>query len=217
MTSKAGDPTTSTPETGGLLRKIQELGATLTALATTVSGISLGNEYSLVTAADHNLIAWSMDPILGTTTAAAATGTLYVSKAKAAKVDPIVSVAVPTSAAGTSQTLSKVAVYDSAGVRLGVSADQSSLFTTSGTKFVPLTAATRAIVRGEVLYLAVIFVGGTPPTLYTNVSAPALALGLAAADGYRGSVLTSQTDMPTSLTLGSLTTGSVRLLAARST
>ena len=209
MTSRLPEPRPVTVEGAALLEYARGIAYDLENIDPS------GEVVSAFTAVDHNLCAWSCEPILATASGVITAGTLYVMKAKAASVAPIASILATFAAAASGATLAKVAVFDSAGIRLGVSADQSTAFNAGGTVTAALTAATRALVLGEDLYLAILSVGGTGPTMRTATAAPALNIGLAAADGYRVGILASQTDMPSSLTLSGLTANTtMQLLVA---
>lgn len=209
MLSKATAPVPQTPGDAALLRYIQTLEGRIADNAAAIEAVTAAPDTSLPTAADNLFTAWSYDSFFASSTAAATSGTLYVEKTQAAATNAITSIRTAASAYGSGITLLKVAVFDAAGVQLGVSADASATFSGSaGT--VTLASPTRALVVGETLYLAFLSVGGTAPTLRTATSATPLNYGLAAADGYRSSTLASQTDMPASLTLSGLSSNTSR-------
>lgn len=202
MTSKIPDPIPTTVEGAQLLERIKAVRAELADLSTQVDGIELGADYSLYTAADSNFCAWAYDPFFATATGTIATGRLYIAKCKAAKTNPIVSLDTAASAVGSGHTLIKGAVFDSAGAQLGVSADVSGTFSTSP---ITLASPTRTLVLGEVLYLAILAVSSSPPTLRIPVAGIPVNNGLTASDGYRSAYLDGQTDIPSSITLSSFT------------
>jgi hypothetical protein len=202
MTSKLPDPIPVTQEGSQLLERLKAVRAELATLSDEVDALELGADYSLYTAADSNFCSWAYDPMFATATGTISTGRLYIAKCKAAKTDPIVSLDTAASAVGSGHTLIKGAVFDAAGAQLGVSADMSASFTTAP---IALASPTRDLVLGEVLYLAILAVSSSPPTLRIPVAGIPLNNGLTAAQGYRAGYLDSQTDMPSSITLSSFT------------
>lgn len=213
MLSKFARPRNVHTGEGRALRGyIDTISGEVDSLAAEVSGIELTPDYSIFTAQDHGLVAWSMDPADATGTQAATSGNLMVMKTKAATVGPISAIRIPRSDSGVTCTLAKAAVFDASGASLGVSGNAASDFASGGDKDLTLTSPTRATVVGEVLYLAFLVVGTGTPTMRTATAAPSLNQGLTASAGYRSAALSGQSDMPSSLTLSGLSASTTRRL-----
>lgn len=91
---------------------------------------------------DHGLIAWTAEPgtMFGASTAITA-GQIYFSKLKVPAAATISNITYGVNAVGVGTTAGQcfVGLYDAAGNRLGVSADQATNFTVLGTKVAPIT------------------------------------------------------------------------------
>lgn len=200
--------------TGALFRDNDVFGFTPT-LVTSGTGPSTGGvvdiagRYLADTPNGHGLLEWNYPPDdTGSGSGQIMTaGTVYLMKLSCRSGLPFSNVVMQLAASGSGVTAGYIAVFDSAGTRLAVSADLSATFNaTAGTKVMPLGSAVTPI-AGRDLYIAVLSVGGTPPTWIrsgaTGVGAPNVGLLNTA---YRYAVNgTGQTTMPTSLTLTSNT------------
>lgn len=151
--------------------------------------------------ADHGYLGWTIDPLLASTTFVAASGTLYLARVRVQTTGPITAVHLPITTAAAGLTVSKVAVFSTAGTRLGVSADQGTAWHTgNAVKTVSLTSPTAIQDAGTVLLAGMVVVGTTGPTIRASVTAAGLNLNLTASSPGRAATLASQTDMPTSVT-----------------
>lgn len=101
-------------------------------------------------------------------------------------------------AAGTGVTLAKVAVFDTAGNQLGVSADQSANWSAATTRNVPV--GTFALVKGTEYLLEILVVGTTGPQFARSGNNGAGNAGLSGAGLLWASDGTGLSDMPTTIT-----------------
>jgi hypothetical protein len=146
--------------------------------------------------ADHGFIGWTMDPILGSSTAGGTSGTVYSALVKLTTDGPITNVVIPLNGGGTTITLSKVAVFDTYGRLLGVSVDQGTAWQTAGTKTVALTTPTVSLRAGTLVQVAHITVGATGPSIRAGAAAATLSQSISPP---RMATLAAQSDMPASL------------------
>jgi hypothetical protein len=154
---------------------------------------------------DHNLIAWTQDPAtLRTGGDTTTSGTVYLAKVKITSRNTLVSniiVGILGSPAGL--TSGNVAgLYDSSGARLAVTADQTTAWSTVGTKVMALTAP--VTLQPGYYYVALLSNGTTPPQFATGGGgSSATNAGLTAATARFLTGPTGQTALPASITLSS--------------
>ncbi len=157
---------------------------------------------------DQGLVAWSMDPSQAANTLPMASGTIIFAGLQIAANVTVNNVIIMVNNAGVTLTANQnlVGIYDAAGNRVGVSADQSANWTSSGIKTIPLLAP--ANLTPGVYYVATLSVGATPITTVreTNLSVGGINVGLTAATA-RVAELAGQTTLPATVTPGSRSLG----------
>jgi hypothetical protein len=125
-------------------------------------------------------------------------GTAYFLSVGLRANDVVSNVSIIVSTAGATLTLSKVGLYNKAGTRLAVSADQGAGWETTGLKTVAL-ASSYTVPADDGYYLAIVSKGTTLPTLLRGAAnangATALGTGMRAY-----AMQTGQTDLPASAT-----------------
>lgn len=170
--------------------------------------------------ADHGFVAWTQDPAtLGASDDATTAGVLYLMKVKVVDRSTVVTnVHVIVGTGGSTLTAGQnlAGLYSSSGVLLSGSADQTTAFGTAGFKTIPLSAAQTLAVG--TYYVGVLTNGTTPPRLLrgTSFSASGLNAGLTTATSRYLTSGTTQTALPTPVTLGSASTSGVARWAALS-
>lgn len=174
-------------------------------MASVWSPISLTNEF---TPYDHGLLAWSGSPENVESTGQPSSGSIRMIKIILRRPATITNIMIGISTAGASLTASQcfVGLYTSAGTRVGLSADQSTNWTTNGTKSIALTTPYSAAAGSY--YVAILANGTTIPNFYANNS-PSIAvnnINLAAGAGRYLNGPSSQTSLPSSITMGSTST-----------
>lgn len=166
---------------------------------------------------DQNLIAWSMDPSQAANTLPLVSGTIIFIGLQIAADVAVNNVVLLVNTAGSGLTAGQnlVGIYDAAGNRVGISADQSADWTTNGIKTIPLTAT--ADLTAGVHYVAVLSNGTTPITSSreTNLSLGSINVGLTAATA-RIAELAGQTTLPATVTPGSRSLGNSSMWIALS-
>lgn len=154
---------------------------------------------------DYGLISWSTDTSQGANSQVLTSGTLIMIGIKVRATASLTNVKLLVSTAGSGLTVGQnlVGVYDSAGNRVGQSADQSGNWTTTGTKTIALTGGPFSIPAGT-YYVAVLSNGTTPISIprETSLAANIINLDLPVASA-RSASLAGQTTMPVSITPGS--------------
>lgn len=144
-------------------------------------------------------------------------GTVYLHKVYLAQGQTVTGLAVGVQTAGATLTSGQnlLGLYDSSGNRVGQTADQSAVWTSTGYKSAALTAS-YAVTTAGFYYIAVLAVGTTPPAFYQAANAPsALFNANVAAGTFRhASGGTGQTSLPATITMGSTTSSTTNSWAA---
>lgn len=169
-----------------------------------IAGVDLatamgGTRNDLVLSA-RGLIAETIDEKACNVTSAPGSGVLVAGLVGLRAGDVITNVAVHVVSNGTGVTLAKVGIYDVSGNLLASSADVDTSFTSGSANRKQVTAFSSpyTVVSDGGYYLAVLFVGGTSPTiLRANTSTSAAISGSALAYGAQGSL----SDLPDPMTL----------------
>jgi hypothetical protein len=165
---------------------------------------------NMMRALGSTVLGWSYDPgFCETTTAthsgAMASGSLYVVAVYLPAPATVTGVLTHTAIAGVGTwTIGKAAIYDTAGSRLAVSANSTTIWKTANLNQIPMTA-TIDLARG-MYYCAVLNVRSATtkaPSLTSRNGYSDLQNVLTAANYPRAAVLTGQTDIPASITLSS--------------
>lgn len=157
---------------------------------------------------DYGWLSWTIDPSQASTADVAMTSgtvfTMAVWLRQAATVSNIVTFVNNTATLTAGQNFA--GLYDSAGTRVGVTADQSASWASAGLKTMALTAP--ASVTAGMYYIAMLCVGATPiivPRESNLSNATFLNAGLSVATSRIASGPTAQTSLPTSITLSTRT------------
>lgn len=164
----------------------------------------LGNQWY---PSDQGFLAWSTDPIANFGNTAPALGVVTmvaVPLRQTATVSRII-LSIPSGVAGVTLTAGQnfAGIYNSAGTRVGVTADQASNWQSTGVKDMPLTVA--ANLTAGMYYVAVVTNGATGPAFarQTSDSQGSLNANLTAATFRVSTILTGQTSLPASITMAS--------------
>lgn len=161
---------------------------------------------------DHNLLAWTHDPVNCNTTSILTSGTVALMKIKVVNRSTVVTnVLAGITTAGATLTAGQnfAGIYDSSGNRLAVTADQATAWQSAGAKTMALSAPVTLAVGNY--YVALVSNGTTPPTfMATGTSAQSgLNIGLTTATSRSLTGPAAQTTLPTTITLGSQTQNGV--------
>lgn len=148
----------------------------------------------------NHAIAWTMDPCQASSSNTPLSGAISINLVyvnyKATVTNFLCSVITAGSGLTAGQNL--VGVYDINGTRVGVSADQSSAWTSTGNKTAALTM-TGPLEPGY-YYLAFLTVGTTPPKFYGGSAVNAVQNINFASAPFRFSFLSGQTSLPSTIT-----------------
>lgn len=154
---------------------------------------------------DQGLIGWTFDPVITTGSAANVSQTLYFVKIPVRKAATITNLIVVVGILGSGLTAGQnlLGLYDSAGTRLGVTADQTTSWGAgTGTKTVPLTSP--VAVSAGFYYVAILSNGTTPASFLRGTSQSSSVNNLGGT--FRNVNITGQTALPASFTPGSANT-----------
>jgi Right handed beta helix region len=159
----------------------------------------------------HGLLEWNFDPTgISTASQVLTSGTLHLIKITAQASATINNIITAVNTVGATLTAGQnfAALFDSAGNRIGITADQSTAWTTTGLKTMALTAGV-AVTAGQDYYIVLLSVGTTPPSFPRSASSTVAAnAGLATTALRFAANATGQTSMPSTITLSSNTGGS---------
>lgn len=156
------------------------------------------------------LLAWTFDPANVANGVQTSAGVLYTVKVTLRSAATISKLWVIVTTAGATLTADQnyLALYDSAGTRVGVTASQHTAFASAQVLGASL-AASYAAAAGD-YYVGILTNGTTQPTFLAGTvlnkgSSSVGNAGMAAADGYRYAFSgSSQTSAPATITVGSL-------------
>lgn len=158
--------------------------------------------------ADQDLIAWAFDPATNMVGTAITSGTVNWSKVWIRQPATITNVCISMSATGTALVAGQnfAGLYNSGGVRVGVTADQTAAWGTAGFKEMALTAPF-AVTTPDFYYVAIVCNATTTPS-FARGSALTASIPNAKLTTTNGRFLTgpaAQTSLPASVTPASRT------------
>lgn len=120
-------------------------------------------------ASGQGLIAQNYDRQAAGNTSIMIGGTIYFGLLPLFKDEVVTNVHISVTANGVTSTLAKCGLYDKAGNRLAISADQGTAWDTAGIKTVPMSTP-YTILADDVYFAAVIAQAATLPTLARNAN-----------------------------------------------
>jgi hypothetical protein len=175
----------------------------------------------------HKLLGWTMPPYAAASNVSFAAGVAFYSKVRVAETCTFATVHWHVSVAavngGASIANSFLGVYNSAGTRLGVTADQSTTFQSTGLKSAALTVdggQSLTVTGGPDVYVYVAVLIGTQATTAGQArgsSSQSVNLGLVAADGAAaGTAGSGLSALPSSVTPSTMSTNAQIVLAGLS-
>jgi hypothetical protein len=166
---------------------------------------------------DQGWLGWSMDPTTAAGSNVLVLGTVQHIAIPLRQPATITSIVATVIGAGVGLTAGQcfAGIYNSAGTRVGVTADQSTAWLTTGPKTMALTAPIAAAPAG-MYYVALLTNGGTSPAFARDFNdTPGTAnVGLTAATFRFATGPTVQTSLPASITMSSRLTSSQTFFAA---
>lgn len=159
-------------------------------------------------AQDQDLITWQFDPATNMVATAPVSGTVTMSKLWIRQPVTITNVCVGIGVVGAGLVAGQnfVGLYDAAGNRLGVTADQTAAWGTAGGKQIALTAPVVIAAPGA-YHVAILTNAATPPSFARGsaLAASIANLNLTATTGRFATGPTAQTSLPLSVTMASRT------------
>lgn len=163
--------------------------------------------FNQFTPQDHDLLAWNFAIPAASGATGPTSGTVSMMKLWFRQNLTVTNVAVGLGAAGVTLTAGQnfAGLYDSAGNRLGVTADQTANWATAGFKSMALVAPVP--VTAGAYYVAFLSNGTTPPTLARGgiITASYANANLTATNGAFTTGPAAQTSLPVSITMASRT------------
>lgn len=177
---------------------------------------------------DQSLLTWTGDSVgaFDSATATLVSGTLQIMHVPLAFPMTISNVVYAVTVVGATLTSNQnfVGIYDSAGTRQALSADQSAIWTSTGLKTTAMTSTWTPASTGMAAFCWIVWlsVGTTPPRfaiLNNTANAGAIAAinaGTTTANTRVGRNAAAQTSLPATITLGSNVNNGVSIWAALS-
>lgn len=155
--------------------------------------------------ADQNYVGWTHDPVSNVNQSTHSSGVLYGSRVMIRNPASVTSVTLFCSTGGLTLTSGQnfVGVYDSAGVQVGTSADQTTAWGTTGEKAAALVGGPFTV-SGPFVWVVLVVNGLTPPRFgVASLFSVGTNAGLAAAETRFASQSSGHTVLPASVTPGS--------------
>lgn len=164
--------------------------------------------------ADHGFTTWTLDPVQAGSSTTPTAGVLYLMKTKIIAASTINGVGMHVATSGSGLTSSYVALFDSTGARVALSAAVTTAWQTSGYKATTFTAGYAAAVGTYYIGLLIGNGSTTAPALARASSSVVTNAGLTAPGLRFGTSGTGQTSVPSTVTLASVTADSTAWFAA---
>lgn len=169
------------------------------------------------TAVDQSLVTWNYNPAVNMVATAVTSGTVQMAKIWVRQNLTIANVIVGIGTVGAALVAGQnfAGLYDSTGTRLGVTADQTAAWGTTGGKEMALTAPVP--VTPGAYYVAILSNAGTTPAFARGSALIASIVNIktTATDGVFTTGPAAQTTLPASITMASRTlTGNALWVAA---
>lgn len=156
--------------------------------------------------ADHNLLGWTYDPAFAQGGSSVTSGTVYLGRLRLENDASVTNVILTVTSAGSGLTASQnfAGLYDTSGVLIATTADQSTAWQSLGAKTMALSGGPFGLTAGD-YYVALLSNGATPPNFLRaqSVSSSTLNIGLTTATGRYLEDGAGNTPLPASITLGS--------------
>lgn len=176
------------------------------------------HSFTTFNAADHGMLAWNFDPVMVSSTGGTLTnGSVFLSRINVRYPLSVVNVTVSLGSAGLGLTANQnfAALFNSAGTRIGITADQSTNWSTGWTAAnaapaIPLVGNPFSISTGF-YWVAVLANGATTPTLARSGNGLTATInnGLVVSTARSATALTGQSTIPTTITPSSNTFNSL--------
>jgi len=166
---------------------------------------------------DHGALAWTADPYGNSGSTGLTSGLPFMSKVWIREPSTLSNVMMSITTAGSGLTAAQnfVGIYNAAGTRIAVSADQTAAFGGTGLVTAAMTAPV-AVTPGP-YYLTFLCNGTTPPILARGAvagsGASTVNFGLTAATGRYATGPAAQTSLPASITMASRTLSAICMWA----
>ena len=173
-------------------------GATTAPIRTAPAAGSSGDAATNGSAGLNDVLAWNFDPINANSSLLAVSGTIYLQRIDIQISTLVTGIDVSIGVQGATVTTGYVGIYNAAGTRLGVSANQTTAWQTVGDKVIPLTAA--VTLAPGTHFVAFLTQASTIPRPRGG-SPNQINIGLSAARLRASTILTGQSSLPSSLTL----------------
>lgn len=173
---------------------------------------------TMTNSVDHGAVAWTFDPASNSGSSTFTTGTPFMSKIWVREPTTLSSIMISVTTAGSALTVGQnfAGIYDAAGTRIAVSADQTAAW--GGTGLISMAMVAPAVVTPGAYFLTLLANGTTSPNLARGAvagSGPStINFGLTAATGRYATGPAGQTSLPASITMASRTLSAISMWSA---
>lgn len=147
---------------------------------------------------DHNMLGWTIRPVLVSSQVAITAGTAQMTRIKIVKTGTVNNVYFGVTNIAAGMTSCRIQIYSMAGVLLATTADISTVVTSTGEKVVPLSVPL-AVTAGQELMVVVHALGTTGPTIRATVVLPGINYGLTTGSPLRTGRKTGLSAAPTAV------------------
>jgi hypothetical protein len=163
--------------------------------------------------ADHGFLTWSVDASVASSSTAPTAGVLNLVRVRLPVAGTVTNVCTSIGTAGASLTASYAGLYTASGTRVGVTADQSTSWTSGGYKEMALSSTYSAAAG---LYYVGLLVGTatTVPAFSRSTASASANAGLAAPNLRFATSGTGLTALPASVTMSGTSASSVGYFVA---
>lgn len=172
-----------------------------------------GTQFNQPRASDLGALkSWNYDVANSTTTSAApVTGTLYVAKCPLRSPTLLTGARLVVSTSAGLGTTAEIGLFTADGTRRALSANEAAAFQTGGVKSINFGAAYTPAAPLDFVWVSMLFVGALLPNLVraSGVSVNVLNPGQALTAARWGIAATTQTETPSTITLGNIVTAAV--------
>lgn len=165
------------------------------------------------TAASHGYTAWTQDPATVTSSTVITAGLVYLCKMYLPATTIIDTVTFHVFTAGVTLANTFCALFNASGTRLGVTADRSTDFQSTGTKAMPLTTSP-TVPAGYVYAALLVGSAGTAPAVSRSAFSSIINTGLSAPNYRWCTSGTGLTAIPSTVDLTAATLSTLGLWAA---
>jgi hypothetical protein len=166
--------------------------------------------------ADYGVLGWTYDPYLASNTTTLVAGQAIALQIQVPSALSVTNIVLFLNNAGVTLTNAYAGLYSSAGVQLGVSADQSTAWSSSGQKTIALVGGPYSVSAGSCFVGLLIGTAGTMPSMPTVAATNSTLINLGLTVARCAAIAGGLSALPASFTPSSLSVTNKPIWAALS-